>query len=71
MGSPTERRNIRFGLFEVNVASGELLKSGRRVPVERQPFLILGLCCWTAPEKSWRATGRADTSVRTNYRNER
>jgi hypothetical protein len=71
MGFPIQRSKLRFGLFEVKLARGELLKNRRRIPVERQPFLILGLCCWTAPEKSWRATGRADTSVRTNYRNER
>ena len=37
------RRNIRFGLFELNVATGELLKNRRRIPVEPQPLLILAL----------------------------
>ncbi|HEY3123655.1 MAG TPA: winged helix-turn-helix domain-containing protein [Thermoanaerobaculia bacterium] len=33
----------RFGVFEVNFASGELRKRGIRIPLQAQPFLILRL----------------------------
>ncbi len=31
----------QFGPFEVNVSSGELLKQGRRVKLQEQPFRLL------------------------------
>ena len=41
--SVQQRRVARFGLFEANLATGELFKNGRRIPLERQPFLVLEL----------------------------
>ena len=32
---------IRFGAYEADVAAGELRKSGRRIPVQEQPFQVL------------------------------
>lgn len=40
--SPT-RRIVRFGLFEVDLAAGELRKNGRKVRLQEQPFQILAL----------------------------
>lgn len=40
-GSPA--RKIRFGAFEVDLASGELRKSGLRVRLQDKPFQILSL----------------------------
>ena len=34
---------IRFGLFEADLASGELRKRGRKVPLQDQPFQVLAL----------------------------
>jgi len=34
---------VRFGLFEADLASGELRKRGRRVPLQDQPFQVLAL----------------------------
>ena len=34
---------IRFGLFEADLASGELRKRGRKVPIQDQPFQVLAL----------------------------
>jgi DNA-binding winged helix-turn-helix (wHTH) protein len=34
-------RTIRFGLFELNMRSGELSKQGRKVRLEGQPVRIL------------------------------
>ena len=36
-------RVLRFGVFEVDLAAGELRKSGRRVRLQEQPFQILAL----------------------------
>jgi DNA-binding winged helix-turn-helix (wHTH) protein/tetratricopeptide (TPR) repeat protein len=39
---PTPAANVyQFGAFEVNPASGELLKSGKRVRIQDQPFRLL------------------------------
>src|SRR5262245_3088975 len=35
--------HFRFGLFQVCPESGELWKSGRRIPMQEQPFRILVL----------------------------
>jgi Tol biopolymer transport system component/DNA-binding winged helix-turn-helix (wHTH) protein len=40
---PTARRLIRFGLFELDLASGELSKQGRKIRLQDQPFQILEL----------------------------
>ena len=36
-------RRVRAGLFEVDLGSGELHKSGRRVPLQEQPFRVLAI----------------------------
>ena len=36
-----ERSKIRFGTFELDPASGELLKGGTRVRLQEQPFQVL------------------------------
>ncbi|HYK37813.1 winged helix-turn-helix domain-containing protein [Alloacidobacterium sp.] len=36
-------RRISTGLFEVDLASGEVLRQGRRVPLQDQPFRVLAL----------------------------
>jgi len=36
-------RRIGTGLFEVDLASGEVLRRGRRVPLQDQPFRVLAL----------------------------
>lgn len=42
---PTSSRSVqlRFGLFSVNLASGELFRNGRRIPLQRKPFRILAM----------------------------
>ena len=37
------QRTVRFGLFEVDLTTGELFKAGRKIDLERQPFLVLQL----------------------------
>jgi len=36
-------RRVRAGLFEVDLGSGEVHKSGRRVPLQEQPFRVLAI----------------------------
>jgi Tol biopolymer transport system component/DNA-binding winged helix-turn-helix (wHTH) protein len=36
-------RTVRFGLFEANLATGELFKAGQKINLERQPFIVLTL----------------------------
>jgi DNA-binding winged helix-turn-helix (wHTH) protein len=36
-------RRLRFKEFEVDLQTGELLKSGKRIPIQRQPFNILAV----------------------------
>src|ERR1700723_469927 len=36
-------RKVRTGLFEVDLASGELRKNGRRLPLQEQPFRVLAM----------------------------
>lgn len=40
-GSP--RRHLRFGLFEVDLESGELTRQGKRVRLQEQPFQLLAI----------------------------
>jgi TolB-like protein/DNA-binding winged helix-turn-helix (wHTH) protein/tetratricopeptide (TPR) repeat protein len=40
--SPT-RRKIRFGVFQVDLASGELYKHGIRIKLQEQPFQVLAV----------------------------
>jgi cholera toxin transcriptional activator len=37
------RRIVRFGVFEVDLAAGELRKSGRKLRLQEQPFQMLAL----------------------------
>ncbi len=37
----SNRRSIRFGLYEVDAASGELRKNGAKVRLQEQPFQVL------------------------------
>ena len=43
-------RCARFDQFEVDLAAGELRKSGQRVALQDQPFQILRLLIESAPE---------------------
>ncbi len=36
-------RSVRFGAFELDLAAGELRKSGLRVRLQEQPFRLLAL----------------------------
>src|SRR5436190_13890706 len=38
---PSSTRSIRFGVFEVDLRSGELRKKGTRIRLQGQPFLLL------------------------------
>jgi DNA-binding winged helix-turn-helix (wHTH) protein len=40
---PTARRVVRFGLFEFDLAAGELRKQGRKIKLQDQPFQVLEL----------------------------
>jgi len=42
-GEATEDRRLRFGLYEMDLASGELWKAGRKVKLQKQPFKVLAL----------------------------
>src|SRR5437773_2134575 len=37
------RRMVRFGVFEVDLAAGELRKNGGRIRLQEQPFQVLAL----------------------------
>ncbi|HJZ98588.1 MAG TPA: response regulator, partial [Candidatus Solibacter sp.] len=39
--SPVDGRRIRFGEYEADLVSGELRKSGKRLPLQEQPFQVL------------------------------
>src|ERR1700733_10523765 len=42
MNSPTSSgRKVRSGLFEIDLAAGQLHKNGRRLPLQEQPFRVL------------------------------
>jgi Tol biopolymer transport system component/DNA-binding winged helix-turn-helix (wHTH) protein len=44
LGSPSNgRQRLRFGLFEADLASGELYKHGRLIHMQEQPFRILAM----------------------------
>jgi DNA-binding winged helix-turn-helix (wHTH) protein len=36
-------RRVRTGLFEIDLITAEVHKSGRKVPLQEQPFLVLAL----------------------------
>jgi hypothetical protein len=37
----TAERKVRAGLFEIDLANSELFKSGRKISLQQQPFLVL------------------------------
>jgi Tol biopolymer transport system component/DNA-binding winged helix-turn-helix (wHTH) protein len=41
--NPSSRASARFDRFQVDLSSGELLRSGIRVPIQDQPFQVLRL----------------------------
>src|SRR5260370_19838301 len=41
MQEPKRANVLRFGVFEVNLRSGELRKSGARIRLQEQPFKVL------------------------------
>jgi DNA-binding winged helix-turn-helix (wHTH) protein len=41
--SSSERHIVRFGAFEVDLAAGELRKSGLKIKLQEQPFQVLAL----------------------------
>jgi TolB-like protein/DNA-binding winged helix-turn-helix (wHTH) protein/Flp pilus assembly protein TadD len=44
MNTPTSSsRRVRTGLFEIDFSSGELQKNGLKVPLQEQPFRVLGI----------------------------
>jgi Tol biopolymer transport system component/DNA-binding winged helix-turn-helix (wHTH) protein len=44
LGTPSNgRQRLRFGLFEADLASGELYKHGRLIRIQEQPFRILAM----------------------------
>src|ERR1700758_270274 len=49
----------RFDRFEIDLTTGELLKSGERIPLQDQPFQILRLLIEAAPEVVTREQIRA------------
>ena len=46
---PARDRRLRFGAFEADLDSHELLKSGRLVKLQRKPFQILELLLRVLP----------------------
>ena len=38
---PTQRQLVKFGMFEVNLAAGEIRKAGMRLKLAPQPFQVL------------------------------
>ena len=66
--STTPPDRVRFGVFEADLATGELRTRGRRVPLQDQPFQILALLLRrpgeiVAREELERALWPADTFV--------
>ena len=44
MNSPTSSgRKVQAGLFEIDLAAGQLHKNGRRLPLQEQPFRVLAM----------------------------
>jgi len=43
-------RFVHFGVFEVDLQTGELRRSGRRVPLQEKPFQVLALLLERAPD---------------------
>src|SRR5205814_5781563 len=63
---------VRFGVFEADLAIGELQNQGRRIPVQQQPFLVLAMLLGRAGEvvpreELQKAVWPADTFVDFEY----
>ena len=43
-------RFVRFGVFEADLRTGELRRSGRKVPLQEKPFQVLALLLERAPD---------------------
>jgi DNA-binding winged helix-turn-helix (wHTH) protein len=41
---------VRFGVFEVDLAAGELRRSGAKLRLQEQPFQVLALLLDRAPD---------------------
>src|ERR1700722_2559799 len=41
--SASSSRRVRSGLFEIDLSSAELYKSGRKIPLQEQPFRVLAI----------------------------
>src|SRR5207237_2119179 len=70
--SATPRRLLRFGSFEVDLASGELRRQGRKISLQDQPFRLLALLLDRAGEVVTHAELRdrlwpADTLVASDH----
>jgi len=66
--SSSESRLLRFGVFEVDLAAGELRKNGARIRLQEQPFRVLAALLQNAGQVVTRETLRekiwpADTFV--------
>jgi DNA-binding winged helix-turn-helix (wHTH) protein len=59
MRTPSPEERVRFGPYELNVYSGELRKSGRRIRLQQQPLKILALLLENPGELVTRETLRA------------
>jgi DNA-binding winged helix-turn-helix (wHTH) protein len=65
-------RRIHFGVFEADLAIGELRKQGRRIRVQQQPFLVLAMLLERAGdvvsrEELQKAVWPADTFIDFDY----
>jgi DNA-binding winged helix-turn-helix (wHTH) protein len=55
----TPSRRVRFGLFELDLTTGELRKRGTRIPLQEQPFQLLAMLVERAGELVTREQLRA------------
>ena len=66
--STSSSRDVRFGLFEVDLQAGELRKNGHKIKLQEQPFRVLSLLLERAGEvvtgkSSVRSSGRQTRSL--------
>src|SRR5512147_2068072 len=66
--TPPSPKVVRFGIFEADLAAGELRKRGRKVELQDQPFQVLALLLQhpgeiVAREELQKALWPADTFV--------
>ena len=48
MDSGNQFRNVRFGLFEADLGTGELHKEGVKLALQVQPFQVLAILAETS-----------------------